>query len=103
MYLCPYIQRFPSLSHLSCARKKLVLFIRNKKIFQNFEDTEGFIKQLIENICDQKKISVEEVFYFYIFFVFLVLQHAVNLPLALKIVVCYVIKESAKFNPFPNH
>ena len=39
------------------------------KAFQNFEGAENFIKQQIEEICEWKKISVEEVFYFYIFFV----------------------------------
>ena len=44
------------------------------EVFQNFEGEENFIKQRIEEICELKKISVEEVMYFYIFFVsFLVL------------------------------
>ena len=40
---------------------------------QNFEGAENFIKQRIEEICERKKISVKEVFYFYIFLLFLVL------------------------------
>ena len=31
---------------------------------RNFEDTKEFIKQRIQEICDWKKISVEEVVYF---------------------------------------
>ena len=44
-----------------------------KDISQNFERVENFIQQQIEEICEGKKTSVEEVFYFYIFFLFLVL------------------------------
>ena len=42
-------------------------------MFQNFEETEDYIKQRIKEIYDRRKISVEEVFYFYVFFVLLVL------------------------------
>ena len=38
-----------------------------RDVSQNFEEAENFIKHQIENICEQKKISVEELFYFYIF------------------------------------
>ena len=67
------IRRFTSLSYLFYARNKLVLFIRNREMFQNFEGAEDFIKQRIKEIYDRRKISVEEVFYFYVFFVLLVL------------------------------
>ena len=43
--------------------------------------------------------------YFYIYisaFSVIVLQQAVNLPLALKIVAYYVTKEPANLNPFQN-
>ena len=43
-----------------------------RDVFQNFEGAGNFMKQRIEEICEWKKISVEEVFYFYIFFEFLV-------------------------------
>ena len=51
-----------------------------RDVFQIFEGAETFIKERIEELCEQKKISVEEAFYFYIFFVFFVLQQDVNLP-----------------------
>ena len=44
-----------------------------RDISQNFEGAENFIKRQIKEICEGKKISVEDVFYFYIFLVFLVL------------------------------
>ena len=53
-------------------------------------------------LCEQKKVSVEGAFDFYTFLVYLVLQHYVNLPLTLKIVVGYVTKDSAKLNPLQN-
>lgn len=40
---------------------------------QNYEGAENFIKQWIEGICEHKKTSVEEVFYFCISLVLLVL------------------------------
>ena len=43
-----------------------------KDVSQNFEGGENFMKQWIKEICEQKKVSVEEVFYLYIFPVFLV-------------------------------
>ena len=43
---------------------KLVAFIWNKNIFQCFEEAEGFTKQARDEICEQKKKYVEEVFYF---------------------------------------
>ena len=49
-----------------------------RDVSQNFEGTENFIEQRIQEICEKKKISVEEVFYFYIFLMFLVLQHDVK-------------------------
>ena len=73
-----------------------------KEIFQNFEGEENFIKEIIEEICDQKKISVEKALYFYIFLVFLLLQHAIDLPLERKIVTCYVKRKFGKLNPFQN-
>ena len=44
-----------------------------RDVYQNFEEAEKFIKQQTEKICERKKIYVEEVFYFYIFLVLLVL------------------------------
>ena len=35
-----------------------------REVSQNFEGVEEFIKQRIQEICDRKKISVEEVIYF---------------------------------------
>ena len=67
LYLKNNIQRFTSLSFFSCARKKSVAFMRNKMIFQNLEGADDFIKQQIKEICDRKKISVENMFCFYIF------------------------------------
>ena len=58
-----------------------------RDVFQNLEGAENFIKQRIEEICEWKKISVDEVLHFYIFFCFfLVLWQDVNLPFSLKIV-----------------
>ena len=55
-----------------------------RDVSQNLEGTEEFIKQEIKEICDRKKISVEEVIYF------LCMQRlacvAIKLPLTLKIV-----------------
>ena len=48
-----------------------------RDIFQNFESAENFFKQWIEETCEWRKISVEEVFYFYIFFIF----YSVTYPL----------------------
>ena len=48
-----------------------------RDLSENFEVAENFIKQRIKEICERNKLSVEEVLYFYIF---LVLQHDVNLP-----------------------
>ena len=42
-------------------------------MFKYFEGVEEFIKQRREEICDRKKIYVEEVFYFLVFFVFVFL------------------------------
>ena len=42
----------------------------SRNVSENFEGAENFIKQ---EICERKKISVEVVFYFYIFLMFLVL------------------------------
>ena len=39
-----------------------------RDVFQNFQGAENFIKQRIEKICEWKKISVKEVFYFYTLF-----------------------------------
>ena len=61
---------------------------------------EDFIKQWIEEKMWSEMWSVKEVFYFYIFFVFFALYHDVNLAFALKTVVCYAIKESAKRTSF---
>ena len=36
-----------------------------RDISQNFEGTEEFIKERIQEICDRKKISEEEVIYFF--------------------------------------
>ena len=44
-----------------------------RDVSQNFEGAENFMKQRIKEICEQKKISVEELFHFYIFLMFLVL------------------------------
>ena len=44
-----------------------------RDVSQNSEEAENFFKKQIGEICERKKISVEEVFYFYIFLVFLVL------------------------------
>ena len=49
-----------------------------RDVSRNFEGTENFIKRRIQEICEKKKVSVEEVFYFYIFLMFLVLQHDVK-------------------------
>ena len=43
---------------------KLVTFTQNKNIFQCFEEAEGCTKQAKDEICEQKKKYVEEVFYF---------------------------------------
>ena len=40
-----------------------------RDVSQNFE-AENFIKQRTEEICERKKIPLEEVFYFYIFLCF---------------------------------
>ena len=42
-------------------------------VSENFEGAENFIKQWIEEICEQKKISVKVVIYFYIILMLLVL------------------------------
>ena len=52
--------------------KKLVAFIRKKKIFQYLEGAEDFTKQRREETCDRKKTHVEEVFHFLVFFVIFV-------------------------------
>ena len=44
-----------------------------RDVSQNFEGAENLIKQRIEELWEQKKISVEEVSYFYIFIMFLLL------------------------------
>ena len=44
-----------------------------RDVSQNFEGAENFIKHQIEKIYEQKKISVEELFYFYIFLFFSVI------------------------------
>ena len=44
-----------------------------RDVSQNFEGAENLIKQRIKELWEQKKISVEEVFYFYIFIMFLLL------------------------------
>ena len=44
-----------------------------RDVSQNFQGAENFMKQRIKEIYEQKKISVEEVFHFYIFLMFLVL------------------------------
>ena len=59
--------------HFSCTRKKFLVFIQKREIFQKFEGAEDFIKQRRKEICDRRKISVEEVFYFYISFMLLVI------------------------------
>ena len=58
-----------------------------RNVSANFEGTQEFAKQIVEEICDWKKIFVEEVIYFFYEILFLVLQHAVNLSLAIKTVV----------------
>ena len=40
-----------------------------RDVFQNFEWAEYFIEQQVEEICEWRKISVVEVFYFYVYFV----------------------------------
>lgn len=62
------IQRFVSISNLSCKRKKLAVFIRRD--ISKLLRAEDFIKQQIEEICDRKKIPVEGVFYSKIFLCF---------------------------------
>ena len=52
-----------------------------RDVSQNFEGAENFIKQQIEEIFRRKIISVEEVFNVYIFLLFLVLSHDLNLTL----------------------
>ena len=44
-----------------------------RDVTQNFEGAESIIKQQMEEICERKKRSVKEVFYFYLFFMFIVL------------------------------
>ena len=44
-----------------------------RDVSQNFEGAENFIKRQIEKIYERKKISVEELFYFYIFLFFSVI------------------------------
>ena len=67
-----------------------------RDVSANFEGTQEFTKQIVEEICDWKKIFVEKVIYFFYEILFLVLQHAVNLSLAIKTVVWYVLKELSK-------
>ena len=55
-----------------------------RDIFQNFERADNLIKERIEDICERKKISAEEAFYFYILLVFLFSKHDVNLTLFMK-------------------
>ena len=43
-----------------------------REVSQNFEEAENLIKQQIEEICEWKKISVEEVIYLYICLMLLV-------------------------------
>ena len=52
LHLKNNIQRFTSLSYLSSLGQKLIVFIRNRKIFQNFEGARDFIKLRIKEICD---------------------------------------------------
>ena len=40
-----------------------------RDVFQNVEGAEYFIEQQVEEICEWRKISVVEVFYFYVYFV----------------------------------
>ena len=44
-----------------------------KDVSQDFEGAENLIKQQTEEICERKKISVEELFYFYMSCVFSVI------------------------------
>ena len=44
-----------------------------RDVSENFEGAENFIKQRIEEICERKKISIEEVFYFYFSYIFSVI------------------------------
>ena len=44
-----------------------------RDVSQNNEGAENFIKQRVKLICKWKKLSVKEVFYFYIFLVFSVI------------------------------
>ena len=60
-------EQHSSLLYLSSARNKFVVFIQNREKFQNFKGAKDFIKQRIKKICGQRKLSVEEVFSFYIF------------------------------------
>ena len=61
---------------------EIVYILRD--IFQNFERADNLIKERIEDICERKKISAEEAFYFYILLVFLFSKHDVNLTLFMK-------------------
>ena len=63
-------EQHSSLLYLSSARNKFVVFIQSREKFQNFKGAKDFIKQRIKKICDQRKLSVEEVFSFYIFLCF---------------------------------
>ena len=68
-----------------------------RDISANFDGGKEVIKQRTEEKCD-RKMSVEKVVYCFCLWrvVLLVLEYAVNLPVELKIVVSYIIKESAK-------
>ena len=67
-----------------------------RDVSANFEGVQEFAKQIVEEICDWKKIFVEEVIYFFYEILLLVLQHAVNLSLAIKTVVWYVLNKFSK-------
>ena len=41
-----------------------------RDVSQNFEGAENFFRHRIEEICERKILSAEEVFHFYIFLMF---------------------------------
>ena len=87
------IQRSTELSCHSCVQEEEKQDVYNaqdkglRDVSVYFEGTQEFTKQIVEEICDWKKMYVEEVIYFFYEILFLVLQHAVNLSLAIKTVV----------------
>ena len=64
-----------------------------KDVSAHFDGAEKIILEKIEEICTLQKINVEQVIFLLLV---LVLWCVVGLSLALKIGVCYAIKESTK-------